>query len=299
MTAIKTVAVAGASGTMGSVALKALVDAGFTVTALTRLDSSATFPSGVKVSQVDYNNIESLTAALKDQDAVVSTVGYAGMQGQVLLVDAAVAAGVKRIIPSEYGRDPEDAHARGLPVFAHKVQVEDYLRSKVQGTSTTFTLVCNNEFFDWDLDHSFGVDIKNKKIEIFDGGDHSFTATPLPFVAQGIVGVLQHPDETANRIVRLHGTSMSQNKLLGLLQRYTSAEGWTVSHVNTADREGQGYGILQKDPSNMYAWAVAFLQCAVFGKGFRNDFSINNDNALLGLQELGDDEVEEIVRSRV
>ncbi|KAK3641622.1 hypothetical protein LTR56_011224 [Elasticomyces elasticus] len=92
---------------------------------------------------------------------------------------------------------------------------------------------------------------------------------------------------------------MTQNKLLGLLQRHNSAEGWEISHVNTADREEQGYGILQKDTSNMYAWAVAFLQCAVFGKGFRNDFSKNHDNELLGLQELSKAEVEEIVRGRV
>ncbi|KAK5719533.1 hypothetical protein LTR15_008057 [Elasticomyces elasticus] len=92
---------------------------------------------------------------------------------------------------------------------------------------------------------------------------------------------------------------MTQKKLLGLLQRHTSVEGWKISHVNTADREGQGYGILQKDPSNMYAWAVAFLQCAVFGKGFRNEFSKNHDNESLGLQELSEAEVAEIARGRV
>ena len=298
MTTIKTVALAGASGAIGAPVLKALLDANFIVTVLTRPDSSGTFPPTVKVEKVDYSDTESLTTALKGQDALVSTVGYAAMLSQEKLVNAAIANGVKRVIPSEYGSDPENTAARQLPVFGHKVQVEQYLKKNVQGTSTTYTLVCNNEFFDWDLDYKFGVDIKGKKTEIFDGGDVPFTASPLDFVARGIVGVLQHPDETANRVVRLHGTSMTQNKLLELIQSFTGKEGWEVSQASTADREKQGYEILQQDPSNMMAWAMAFLQCAVWGERFGNDFSKNNDNELLGLKELSSAEIEEVVRSR-
>ena len=200
--------------------------------------------------------------------------------------------------PSEYGADPDVARARQLPVFAHKVQVEHYLKEKVQGTSSTYTLVCNNEFFDWDLDYNFGVDIKQKKMEIFDGGDVPFTATPLDFVARGIVSVLQHPSETANRIIRLHGTSMTQNKLLEIIQSFVGKDGWEIRHTNLDDREKEGYELLQKDPSNMWAWAVAFIQCAVWGKDFGIDFSKKNDNESLGLKELSDTEIEEIVRVR-
>ena len=298
MSAIKNVAVAGASGSLGSVVIHTLIDAGFTVTALTRSGSSATFPSGIRVAKVDYNDVESLTTALQNQDAVVSTVGYAGMQGQTLLIDAAVAAGVKRIIPSEFGGDPEDPRTRALPVFGHKVLVEHHTKKRVQGTSTTYTLICNNEFFDWDLDNNFGVDIKNKKIEIFDGGEHVYSAAPLNFVARGIAHVLHRPEETTNRVVRLHGMSMSQNKFFELLQRCTGKDGWDVTHVSLADREKDGYMVLQTDADNMYAWAVPMLHCAVYGKDFKNNFSKDNDNELLGLTELTDAEIEEIVKKR-
>ena len=172
------------------------------------------------------------------------------------------------------------------------------MKAKVEGTSTTYTLVCNNEFFDWDLDYNFGVDIKAKKMEIFDGGDVQFTASPLDFVARGIVSVLQHPSETANRIVRLHGKSMTQNKLLEIIQSFVGKEGWEITHTSLEDREKEAYQMLQNDPSNMMVWAVAFLQCAVWGKDFGIDFSKNNNNELLGLKELSDDEIREIVRVR-
>ena len=298
MTTIKTVALAGASGNIGSAIIKALLNAGFSVSALTRPGSAQSFPPEVKVVDVDYEDMNSVNAALKGQDALVSAVGYMGILGQKQLVDAAILNGVKRIIPSEYGADQEVAAARQLPVFGHKVQVEHYIKEKVQGTSTTYTLVCNNAFFDWDLDHKFSVDIPGKKMEIFDGGDVSLTVTPLDFVARGVTSVLQHPDETANRVVRLHGASITMNRLLETVQRYAGKDGWSVSHASTEDREREAYGALGKDPADFVAWAIPMLQCTVWGRKFGGDFSQHNDNALLGLKELSDAEIEEIVRRR-
>lgn len=298
MSTYKTVALSGASGTVGKEVLKALLNAGFTVTALTRSDSDASFPSGVEVAKVDYNDVKSLTMALKGHDAVISAVGYAGMQRQTILVDAAVAAGVKRIIPSEFGADPEAPRPRNLPVFGHKLQVERHIRAKIKGTETTYTLVCNNELLDWDLDHGFVADLEKRTMEVLDGGDWVFTATPIPMVACGVVGVLQHPNETANRVVRLHGASMTQNKLFGLLRSCTGANEWEVTHATSAAKERESYRLLQSDPSNMIAWAIPMLLCATFGAEWQNDFSKNNDNALLGLKELSDAELEGIVRVR-
>ncbi|PSK46033.1 hypothetical protein B9Z65_5001 [Elsinoe australis] len=299
MTAYKTVALAGASGSLGAVVLKALLNANFTVTALTRAGSTHTFPPSVKVAKVDYDDAAALASVLQGQDAFVSTLGYAAMQGQEKLIDAAISSGVKRVLPSEFGANPEVSAVRQLPVFAHKVQVEHYTTEKVKGTSTTYTLVCNNEFLDWGLDHNFGVDVKGKKMEIFDGGNVTFTATPMDFVARGVVAVLQRPDVTANRVIRLHGTGITQNELLGMIQRYTGKEGWEISHTDTAEREKQGYEILSKEPTNLVGWAIPFLQCSIWAERFGGDFSSNNDNQLLGLKEMTTAEVEEVIRSRV
>lgn len=298
MSTIKTVALAGASGSLGAPILKALLDASFTVTVLARPESSQTYPSAVKVANVDYSDAESLVSSLQGQDAVISAVGYVAFRVQEALMDAAIAAGVQRIIPSEYGADPDVSVVRQLPVFADKVRIEEHVRRKTHGTSTSYTLVCNNEFLDWDLDHAFGVDIKAKKMEIFDGGDVVHTATPMDFVARGVVAVLQPPVETANRVVRLHGATMTQNKLLGMIQRFVGSEGWQISQVSTMDREKEGYQIFKEEPSNWVGWAVPFLQVSIWGERFRSDFSRNNDNELLGLEELTDAEIEGIVRRR-
>lgn len=93
-----------ASGYVGSAILKELLKSGlFEVTVLTRSSSNHKFPGNVKVAKVDYADLESLSAALAGQDALVSAVENKAVASQRLLIDAAVGEGVKRIIPSEYG----------------------------------------------------------------------------------------------------------------------------------------------------------------------------------------------------
>lgn len=74
------------------------------VTALTRETSSATFPEGAKVAKTDFS-MNSLTEIFKGQDAVVSMLPITALGDQGTIIEAAIAAGVKRFIPSEYGSD--------------------------------------------------------------------------------------------------------------------------------------------------------------------------------------------------
>lgn len=65
-------------------------------------------------------------------------VNGAGFSEQLKLVDAAIAAGVKRFIPSEYGCNTADERIRKLvPVFVGKRKVVDYLISKENEISWT------------------------------------------------------------------------------------------------------------------------------------------------------------------
>jgi uncharacterized protein YbjT (DUF2867 family) len=52
---------------------------------------------------VDYNDAAAVTAALKGVDAIVSTLGFTGLQLQVPIAKAAKAAGVRLFAPSEFG----------------------------------------------------------------------------------------------------------------------------------------------------------------------------------------------------
>lgn len=90
-----------------------MIKAGFNVTIITRIESQSLFPPGIPVIRTEYTT-ENLTTSLAGQDAVVCTVGPGGLAPQVNMIDAAVAAGVKRFILNDFGWGPDH---RGYPEF--------------------------------------------------------------------------------------------------------------------------------------------------------------------------------------
>lgn len=140
-----------ASGDLGSTVIKSLLANGnFTVSVLIREASTCTFPADVKVVKTDYSPA-SLLAALQGQDAVVSTVGAAGVTSQIALIDAAEQAGVKRFIPSEFGHNFEsEAAAIDSVVLMPKREVLVYLKEKAaQHPDFTYTPIATGPFLDW------------------------------------------------------------------------------------------------------------------------------------------------------
>ncbi|EMD00483.1 hypothetical protein BAUCODRAFT_171177 [Baudoinia panamericana UAMH 10762] len=292
-------AVAGATGSRGAPVVKQLFAAGFTVTARSR-NASPILPSNVKVAQVDCGSVHSLRNALSGQDAVVSTLGSAALSSQITLIDAAIAAGVQRIIPSEFGCDTDYPYNNTLPAYKVKVDVRNHLQKVSQGTQTSYTFVNNNAFLDWGLETGFILDVKNESADLFDGGNTVFTVTPLDVVGQGVLGVLRNPDQTKNRGVRIHGAGVTMEQLLGMAQKHAGAGAaeWKIRTVNGEEVEDQAYRALNEDPTNFMAWAIPMIRRAAFGKDVGNNFSEINDNALLGVQAFGESEVEDIVKAR-
>lgn len=155
----KTVAIAGATGNLGPSIVNALLEAGFQVTVLNRIGSKP-HPT-LNSIEVDYTSVPSLTAALQGKDVFISNIPHHGVQKP--LIDAAIAAGVKRFLPSEFGMDVmRDGKTANLPYFRDgKKAIQEYLRRKsAEGMEMTWTSVVTGLFLDWCLDVGFGVDLK-------------------------------------------------------------------------------------------------------------------------------------------
>jgi len=136
------------AGNLGPAVLKELLAADFTVTALTRPGSKSTFLPGAEVVNTDYST-ESLLEIFKGKDAILSLINAGALADLKRIIDAAVKAGVRRFVPSEFGSDTSDPHhVKVVPIFASKVAVVDYLRTK-EAEGLTWTALCNGPFFDW------------------------------------------------------------------------------------------------------------------------------------------------------
>ena len=115
---------------------------------LSRPDSTSTYAAGVAVVKSDYSEA-SLADAFKGQDAVVSALGAAALAQEPKLVDAAVKAGVKRFLPSEYSVDSQNANVTALiPLFALKAQTNKHLKAQ-ESKGLSWTAIKSGPAFDW------------------------------------------------------------------------------------------------------------------------------------------------------
>jgi hypothetical protein len=91
---------------------------------------------------------DQLVTALKGQDAVVHIV-FTDVPKTKTLIDAAIKAGVKRFILSEFGSDPtHDPAVQKVPIVAEKREILDYVESK-KDNNLTWSGVVNGVYFDW------------------------------------------------------------------------------------------------------------------------------------------------------
>ncbi|KAJ5172764.1 hypothetical protein N7492_005357 [Penicillium capsulatum] len=296
MEAIRKVAIAGASGDLGSPILHALIQSNlFEVTVLTRQSSQAQFPASVNVLRVDYTSVPDLSSALSGQDAVVSALTTSAMDAQLPLIEAAVAAGVRRFIPSEFSANTGNPKAATLPVYKSKIAIHEVVQRYARDhPNFTYTMVRNGPFLDWSLSIGFFLNLTGGTTPFYDGGDRPFSTTTLATIGRAVVGVLHHFEATKNRAVYVHDLVTTQRKMLAVAQKIVPSLQWTPTDVDTAQMKAIAQENHDKGNFNLEA-SMGFLCCSVFGEGYGGEFQ-EVDNELLGIPQKNDAELEEIMR---
>jgi hypothetical protein len=290
----------------------------FDITVLTRESSTHTYPSGVKVVKVDYSNFDSLVGALEGQDALVSTVAGQAIAGQRILIDAAVKAGVKRVIPSEFGCDLKNHKARALPAFQSKVEIEEYLDDLAVKGVLSYTLIFTGGFLDMGLRNGMFFNFKDKTAKVYDGGDQLISTSRLvsPFpsptlymslelsitkshqqstAGKAVRRVLTHPRETSDRAIWVKDIDVSQNALIKLAQALTPGEKWTLTPVSIASLEKESLAQIKNKEGGIQA-IYGLITCAIFGTEFGNKFE-HVHNSVLGIKGITEPDLEELVAS--
>ena len=301
---IKTVAIAGASGSLGPAILNALLAANFSVTVLTRETSSAKFPASAKIARVDYNSFDSLVSALRGHDAFVSTL-YTGPENSKLhptLVDACLAAGVKRYLPSEFGSDLSNAENQKLEIFGNKVMIAKYVAEKAAGSDgkLSWTRVYTGPFFDWCIMVGLLVGKSDGVTELYNGGDVKISTTTLADVGKAVVGVLQHPSETENKEVWVQSTVVTQNQLVNTAEKVTGKKLETKVVETAPLLEASRQELKKGSEMNGQLFAFDQIKVAIFTDA--NGGLMPQDklwNEKLGLKEMTEEEVKEVVKKYV
>jgi hypothetical protein len=93
----------------------------------------------------------------------VSTIATAALANQEIIIDAAVKAGVKRFIPSEFGINTTNISGGIAKILATKIQIQkDRLKKAVEeNEGFSWTGVSSSMFFDWSVPNYRTVQIRN------------------------------------------------------------------------------------------------------------------------------------------
>jgi uncharacterized protein YbjT (DUF2867 family) len=189
------IAMVGASGTVGTPTLAALLKTSIhTITVISRIDSNATFPSGVHVKKGDYKDHDFLVSALKGQDVLIMQLNMlpGAMEAQVPLIEAAAEAGVRWVLPTEFGSDIYSRIATDFPMTGLKKKY----RTLIEEKGMNWVAIVNNPWFDWSMKNNmWSVDALNKKATLYNVGDAKFNTTTLGQVGRGVAALLSLSDE--------------------------------------------------------------------------------------------------------
>ncbi|KAI3327122.1 NmrA-like family protein [Xylariaceae sp. AK1471] len=226
----------GATGSIGSVVLDAFQkDTYFNLTVLQRASSKSRLPSHLKVITIkDTYPTDELTTAFKGQDVVVNCMSSPSAKDQFRMVDAAIAAGVQRYVPSEYGLNNMRPDAQALnSVFGEKGKIQGYLRAKADEGKIEWMSISCGMWLKWSMAHDFlGMHVPEQRFVMWDDGTGYFSCTSEENTVAGLLQALKVPEETKNLNVYLSDFAITQKQLLDAIERIQGVK-YKIENVNS------------------------------------------------------------------
>ncbi|KAI1099215.1 NmrA-like family protein [Jackrogersella minutella] len=301
MSALTKVVVVGASSAgmanLGASIVEELkADGTFEITVVSR-KSSSTSIKGVNVLKLeDSFPQDELENAFAGKDAVVMTTNFQVFGQEDKFINAAVKAGVKRFIPSEFGSNTRNLNTLTMfPMMGAKARVISELKAK-EANGLSWTALCVGMFLDMGLVTGFmGYDLKEHTATIWDDGNQRFSSSTRASIAKAVSGVLKHPKDTTNQYVFVSSFETSMNELLSALEKAQGAK-YSISHTTAGEEVADGKAMLAKgDFMKSHKLLLAANLLPGYGNNFAEEEKLWND--ILGVpQEDIDDAVAQIVR---
>ncbi|KAK4496162.1 hypothetical protein PRZ48_012142 [Zasmidium cellare] len=270
------------------------------ITILSRAVSRANFPESprITVKKGDYDDEEFLAEAFKGQEAVMIVISIFAMEAQYKLIDAAAKAGVKWILPNEYGADNANPNFIKLhrDLTTPKDDVLRYIE-KLSGTypGLKYIAVATGPWLDTSINAGlFGISIRSRTYTRFPDAGY-FSTTTKDQVGQGLAALLSLPinstpesaglDTWANKFAYVASHRLNQDDLFAAIKRFskTTDDEWTIKEWTIAEREAKARKKLE---SGDIMGGADLAYCNYIGEGRGGDFEHKAapDRKLLGLQ---------------
>jgi len=246
------VVVVGATGNLGHRIVSALRTRGADVRALVRTNTSADKLSkleqtGSKIVQVDLSNKSDLTQALKGASCVVSTIQglrdvIVDLQSTVL--DAAVAAGVPRFIPSDYACD----FTKLPPGQNRNLDLHRAFRARLEASPIAGTSILCGAFGELLIHRPAFIDFAAKSVNYWGNADQVLEFTTMDDTAAFTAAAAL--DASAPKVLRIAGDQITARGLAEVTSEVTKEKFELVRKGSLDELAGIIQQMRSKDPSS-------------------------------------------------
>lgn len=242
------------------------------------------------------NSESGLIDAFKGQDAVVSAVPNPVLFTEKVWMDAAVSAGVKRIVLSEYSTNMDNTKSQTLPIIRDKLEIRKYAEELGSSGKIGWSSVNNGPFFVpfiWTMGW-MGANVQTKTALYHDGGDRIVCTSTLERIGETVAKTLapENAELTKNKSIYTYSAAVSERKLTDIISKITGIE-FPVTQASVDEITKDAFAAFQKgDRSKMMQFYIPFC----WGEGYGGDFRSQAWNEKLGLKEMTDEELENMIR---
>ncbi|KAF3047951.1 hypothetical protein E8E11_009073 [Didymella keratinophila] len=195
----------------------------------------------VRHHQSDFSPA-SLQSILTGQDLIISTTAGGDSAQQIRIIDAAIAAGVRRFMPHEFGHDTlNKGISSRILKSAGRAKVIEHLRAASKNANFEWVGIAAGYTLDTALiSGNMGIDLEWHSATIHGIGTETFAASSLQRVGQVVAHVIDHWSQVANQYLYAAGVLTSANEVLRSTERATQHE-FTVGNYDVEDciKEGE------------------------------------------------------------
>lgn len=236
----------------------------------------------------------SLKSAFAGQDLVISTTAGGDSDQQIGIIDAAIAAGVRRFVPHEFGHDTlNKGISKRILKCAGRAKVIEHLRTASTNTADfEWVGVATGYTLDTGLiSGNLGFDMEWHSATIHGIGTEIFAVSSLQRVGQVVQRVIAHWEEVKNQYIYAAGVVTSANEILRSVEKASQRE-FAVGNYDFEDCIKEGEARIQRGypDSGMFLLERSILYDEQLGAA--EPFQLRSSNELL---QLAPESVEMIV----
>ena len=214
---------AGASGNLGGRIARAILERGANLKAIVRRSSDPDKVEelrkrGAAITEVDFNNVVELTEACKGGSCVISALSGLRdviVETQMLLLDAAVTAGMARFIPSDYSID----FTRLPPGTNRNLDLRREFHERLDKAPIAATSILNGMFTDLLTGQAPVILFKLKRVVYWGDADQLLDFTTMDDTAEFTAAAAL--DSSTPRFLRIAGDQISARGLADIASEVT------------------------------------------------------------------------------